>query len=80
MVTEQYGAEQAASSLEGSSLPPKKKLRDGYNTRAGDTRERLVLMHSPMGVRVCYSITNSTLELWISPQARKSADYRLRNF
>jgi hypothetical protein len=65
-----------------SFLPPQtlKKLTDSHRLELGNPKERLVLMHSPMGVRISYSIDRGHIELWISPQAKKSVDYRLRNF
>jgi hypothetical protein len=57
-----------------------RKLDDDYTTAAGTRDDAVVLMHSPMGVRICLNIREQRLELWISPQARKSIDARLRNF
>ncbi len=60
--------------------PQAKPLADGYAAALGAARTRRVLMHSPMGLRIELNIDQSTLELWLSPQADKSLDYRLRNF
>jgi hypothetical protein len=67
--------------LETSSyLASAEGLADSYSTAAGTPKQRMVLMHSPMGIRSCLNISESRLELWLSPQATKSVDYRLRNF
>ncbi len=42
--------------------------------------ETFVLMQNRHGVRIEYNVDRSNLQLWISPQAWKSMDYRDRNF
>jgi len=42
--------------------------------------ETLVLMHNRKGVRIEYNLNKKQLELWISPQAGKDHDYKIRNF
>lgn len=42
--------------------------------------ETLILMHNRMGIRLEYNLNKQDLELWISPQAGKSVDYKDRNF
>ncbi len=42
--------------------------------------EPTILLHSRMGIRIEFNLRRSALSLWISPQAGKSVDYRLRNF
>ena len=57
-----------------------RKLADRYALDAGTKNEREVLLHSPMGLRICLKIDSRRLEIWISPQATKSVDANLRNF
>lgn len=42
--------------------------------------ETFVLMQNRMGMRIEYCVDRSDLQLWISPQAWKSLDYKDRNF
>ncbi len=58
----------------------KRKLSDRYAIDSGTKNVREVLLHSPMGLRVCHNINAGTMEIWISPQAKKSVDADLRNF
>lgn len=44
------------------------------------THQAAVFMHSRMGLRIEFNIHRCTLEIWVSPQAGKSVDYRDRNF
>ncbi|MFP4579199.1 MAG: hypothetical protein ACLFQ6_00600 [Candidatus Sumerlaeia bacterium] len=67
------------SELEGEHITSGKKLADGYDLAIGKLDKQL-LMHSPMGIRVDFNITQGELKLWISPQAKKSVDAYLRNF
>lgn len=54
---------------------------DGYEVDSSrDGVERFVFMHNPRGIRAEYNICRGTLELWVSPQAHRSTDYRDRNF
>ncbi len=76
-------AEETYSELENStsiSEPGGDAVADSYNTEVGISADVQVLMHSPMGIRIALNISQSRLELWISPQARKSVHYGLRNF
>ncbi len=58
----------------------KRKLSDRYAVDSGTKNVREVLLHSPMGLRICQNIDAGTMEIWISPQAKKSVDADLRNF
>ena len=42
--------------------------------------ETFVLMQNRMGIRIEYNLDRSNLQLWISPQAGKSTDYRDKNW
>lgn len=42
--------------------------------------EAVILLHSRMGIRAEFNLHKNVLELWISPKAGRSVDYRDRNF
>jgi len=42
--------------------------------------ETIILMHNRKGLRIEYNLNKKKIELWISPQAGKSVNYKLRNF
>ncbi|TFH05377.1 MAG: hypothetical protein E4H09_02085, partial [Spirochaetales bacterium] len=51
-----------------------------YTLSAEGAVETAIFMHSRMGIRIEFNVTRGELDLWISPQAGKSVDYRVRNF
>ena len=54
---------------------------DDYFLEAAENgAEKFVLMHSRMGIRIEYNMSKQRINLWISPQAGKDVDYRMRNF
>ena len=67
--------------LEGQEfIQPEQDLSDRYAWDAGTKKHRQVLLHSPMGLRIALQIDEQRLEIWISPQAKKTVDADLRNF
>ena len=51
-----------------------------FTYKPGGEFERYILMHSRKGIRIEYNINQGQLNLWLSPQAGKTVDYRMRNF
>lgn len=64
-----------------TALPKQTYEGDYLSTISPDGKiEAAVLMHSRMGIRMEMNLNKHQLDLWISPQAGKSTDNRLRNF
>ncbi len=61
---------------QSESIPREKGLSDHYK----QALDKQLLLNSPMGIRIDFNITRSELELWLSPQAKQSVDYGMRNF
>ncbi len=62
------------------TIEPDSNIQDNYTTTEGTRSDAVVLMHTPMGLRICFNIAAQCLEIWISPQAKQSIDARMRNF
>ena len=50
------------------------------NATMDEGRTTYILMHNRKGIRIEYCVEKRRLELWISPLAGKSVDYKDRNF
>ncbi|BDD01263.1 hypothetical protein [Persicobacter psychrovividus] len=64
----------------GCAMSPQQQTKDVAAVHQEKKVDQLILMHSPMGVRAEYNISQSTIELWINPKAGEDNSYKMRNF